>query len=539
MTTQEAPDTGSYDVVVLGAGIAGIYAVYKFREMGLSVKAFEAASDVGGVWFWNRYPGARCDVESIDYSYSFDPELEQDWDWSEKYATQPEILAYLRHVTDRYELRPHMQFNTRITSAELNEENLTWTVHTDRGDEVTARFFVMAAGPLSNANVPAFPGLGDFRGDVLHTAQWPHEGYDFTGKRVGLIGTGSSGIQATPHLAEDAEKLYVFQRTANYSIPAGNRPITDEGLKEYKANYAERRAMSWTSGGGSPHRPHPQSALDVSPEERARAYEERWKLGGVLFSKTFPDQLSNLEANHTAREFWENKIREVINDPEVAEQLIPNDHPIGAKRICTDSDYYETFNRDNVELVNLKRTPLEGMDATGINTSEAHYDLDVIVLATGFDAMTGSVSKVDIIGRAGQSLNEAWAEGPKTYLGLGVNGFPNMFNLTGPGSPSVLANMVLHSELHVNFVADLIKFLDERGAAGIEAGADAQEAWVNETRRLAEGSLLNMANSWYLGSNIPNRPRVFMPYAAGFSAYREVLEEVTSSQYRGFSVLEK
>ncbi|NLT31637.1 MAG: NAD(P)/FAD-dependent oxidoreductase, partial [Propionibacterium sp.] len=420
--TTQTPDTSSYDVVVLGAGIAGIYSVYKFREEGLSVKAFDAASDVGGVWFWNRYPGARCDVESIDYSFSFDPALEQEWNWTEKYATQPEILAYLQHVTDRYDLRKHMQFNTRITSAELNEENLTWTIRTDQGDEVTARYFVIGAGPLSNANVPAFPGLGDFTGDVLHTAQWPQDGYDFTGKKVGLIGTGSSGIQVTPHLAEDAEKLYVFQRTANYSIPAGNRPITEEGLADYKANYAERRELSWTSGGGSPHRAHEQSALEVSEEERERAYEERWKLGGVLFSKTFPDQLSNLEANDTARVFWEKKIRGVIEDPEIAEQLIPNDHPIGAKRICTDSYYYETFNRDNVELVNLKRTPLEGMDATGINTTDAHYDLDVIVLATGFDAMTGSVSKVDIVGRAGQSLNEAWAEGPKTYLGLGVNG---------------------------------------------------------------------------------------------------------------------
>lgn len=535
MSVDNQPDTGSYDVVVLGAGIAGIYSVYKFREQGLSVRCFEAASDVGGVWFWNRYPGARCDVESIDYSYSFSDELQQEWNWTEKYATQPEILSYLQHVTDRFELRPHMQFNTRITQAELAEDELSWTIRTDAGDEVTARFFVIAAGPLSNANVPDFAGLDDFQGDILHTAYWPHEGYDFTGKKVGLIGTGSSGIQVTPHLAADAEHLHVFQRTANYSIPAGNRPVDPE----YKANYAERRAMSWTSGGGSPHRAHPQSALEVSEEERQRAYEERWKLGGVLFSKTFPDQLSNLEANETARKFWEAKIRSVINDPEVAELLIPNDHPIGAKRICTDSDYYETFNRPNVSLVSLKKTPLVGMDATGINTTEQHYDLDVIVLATGFDAMTGSVAKVDIIGRDGKTLNEAWAEGPRTYLGLGIHGFPNMFNLTGPGSPSVLANMVLHSELHVNWVANLIAHLEEQGAVGAEATSEAVDAWVDECRRVAEGSLLNTTDSWYLGANIPGRPRVFMPYASGFSAYREILEEVESADYRGFAILEK
>ncbi|MGW0043031.1 flavin-containing monooxygenase [Rhodococcus sp. NPDC003348] len=530
--------TARFDVVVVGAGIAGVYAVHRFRRQGLTVRAFEAASGVGGVWYWNRYPGARCDVESVDYSYSFSPELEQEWDWSEKYATQPEILAYINHVADRFDLRRDIQFDTRVTSATLDEDTLRWTVRTDRGDVVSARFFVVAAGPLSNANTPDFAGLDTFAGDVFHTAQWPHEGVDFTGKRVGVIGTGSSGIQSIPHIAEQAEKLFVFQRSANYSVPAGNAALDDATRAEQKATYAERRRLSWESGGGSPHRAHPKLTLEASEEERRAAYEERWKLGGVLYSKTFADQLTDRAANDTAREFWEEKVRTVIDDPAIAELLIPNDHAIGAKRIVTDSGYYETYNRDNVELVNLKAAPIVGMDETGINTTADHYDLDAIVLATGFDAMTGSLEKLDIVGRGGQSLKEKWAAGPETYLGLGIDGFPNFFNLTGPGSPSVLANMVLHSELHVDWVADAIAHLDARGATAIEGTPEAVSGWVEECRTRAEASLLNTANSWYLGANIPGRPRVFMPFLGGFSAYREIIGEVAESGYKGFVIHE-
>ncbi|BCN45818.1 flavin-containing monooxygenase [Prescottella equi] len=530
--------TASFDVVVVGAGVAGLYAVHRFRQQGLTVRAFEAASGVGGVWYWNRYPGARCDVESVDYSYSFSPELEQEWDWSEKYATQPEILAYLEHVADRFDLRRDIQFDTRVTSATLDEETLRWTVRTDRGDVVSARFFVVAAGPLSNANTPDFDGLDTFAGDVFHTAHWPHDGVDFTGKRVGVIGTGSSGIQSIPHIAEQADKLFVFQRSANYSVPAGNAPLDDATRAEQKANYAERRRLSWESGGGSPHRAHPKLTLEATEEERRAAYEERWKLGGVLYSKTFPDQLTDQAANDAAREFWEEKVRAVIDDPAIADLLIPDDHAIGAKRIVTDSGYYETYNRDNVELVNLKATPIVGMDAAGVNTTEAHYDLDAIVLATGFDAMTGSLDKLDIVGRGGQSLKEKWAAGPETYLGLGIDGFPNFFNLTGPGSPSVLANMVLHSELHVDWVADAIAYLDDRGAAAIEGTPEAVADWVEECRTRAEASLLNTANSWYLGANIPGRPRVFMPFLGGFAGYRQIITEVADSGYKGFAILE-
>ncbi|UTT48005.1 flavin-containing monooxygenase [Rhodococcus gordoniae] len=527
-----------FDVVVVGAGIAGLYAIHRFRSRGLTVRALEAGSGVGGVWYWNRYPGARCDVESVDYSYSFSPDLEQEWNWSEKYATQPEILAYLEHVADRFELRRDIRFDTRVTSAVLDEDTLRWTVHTDSGDVVSARFFVVAAGPLSNANIPAFDGLDRFAGDVFHTAHWPHEGVDFTGKRVGVIGTGSSGIQSVPIIAEQAEKLFVFQRSANYSIPAGNVPLDDATRAEQKADYAERRRLSWQSGGGSPHQPHPKSALEVSEEERRAVYEERWKLGGVLFSKAFPDQLTDRAANDTARAFWEEKIRAVVDDPAVAELLIPKDHAIGAKRIVTDSGYYETYNRDNVELVDLRSTPIVGMDETGIITTGAHYDLDAIVLATGFDAMTGSLDKLEIVGRGGRSLKDKWAAGPQTYLGLGIDGFPNFFNLTGPGSPSVLANMVLHSELHVDWVADVIACIDARGAAGIEGTPEAVADWVEECRSRAEASLLNSANSWYVGANIPGRPRVFMPFLGGFGAYRDIITEVAESGYKGFTIIE-
>ncbi|MGV0742345.1 flavin-containing monooxygenase [Mycolicibacterium sp. XJ870] len=524
------------DVVVVGAGFAGLYALHRFRSDGLSVRVFEAADGVGGVWYWNRYPGARCDVESVDYSYSFDPDLEQEWDWSEKYATQPEILRYLNHVADRFDLRRDITFGTRVTDVVLDEETLRWEVRTDRGEVVSSRFVVLAVGPLSNANLPHIDGLESFAGEVYHTARWPHDGVDFTGTRVGVIGTGSSGIQAIPRIAEAAAQLHVFQRTPNFSVPAGNIPLDDAARREQKANYSQRRALSMASGGGSPHQPHPQSALEVSDEERRAAYEKRWELGGVLFSKTFPDQLLNLDANSTAREFWEEKVRAVIDDPATADLLIPGDYPIGAKRICTDDNYFQTFNRDSVHLVNLRATPIERIDATGVHTTDAHYELDILVFATGFDAMTGSVDKLNITGRGGTTLNQAWAAGPVTYLGLGIPGFPNLFNLTGPGSPSVLANMVLHSELHVNWVADAIAHLDAHGSVALEARAEAAVDWVDECARRAAGTLMPQANSWYLGANIAGKPRVFMPFVGGFGVYGQIIADVAAAGYKGFDI---
>ncbi|MCX0270926.1 NAD(P)/FAD-dependent oxidoreductase [Nocardia zapadnayensis] len=534
-----SPGRTRVDVAVVGAGIAGLYALHRFRSRGLTVRVFEAAGGVGGVWYWNRYPGARCDVESVDYSYSFDEDLQQEWDWSEKYATQPEILAYLEHVADRFDLRRDIEFGARVTDIHLDESALTWEVDTDTGSRVTARFVVLATGPLSNANTPAIEGLDTFAGRLLHTSAWPQEGVDLTGQRVGVIGTGSSGIQAIPVLAEQATRLHVFQRTANYSVPAGNTALDDELRREQKANYAQRRRLSMASGGGSPHQAHPKSTLAVSEAERRAAYEQRWQLGGVLFSKTFPDQLTDPAANETARLFWEEKIRAELDDPRVAELLIPRDHPIGTKRICTDTNYYRTFNRENVQLVDLRATPIERIDAGGLHTTGSYFSLDTLVLATGFDAMTGSVAKIAITGRGGRTLNEAWAEGPVNYLGLGVPGFPNLFNLTGPGSPSVLANMVLHSELHVDWVAEAIGFVDGRGATALEARADAAAAWVAECAERASGTLMTRANSWYLGANIPGKPRVFMPFVSGFGVYGEIIAEVAAADYKGFDLLDR
>jgi cation diffusion facilitator CzcD-associated flavoprotein CzcO len=529
--------TRNVDAVVIGAGFAGLYALHRLRSDGLTVRLFEAADGVGGVWYWNRYPGARCDVESVDYSYSFDDQLQQEWDWSEKYATQPEILRYLNHVADRYNLRPDISFGTRVSDAILDEKTLRWEIRTDTDEVVSTRFVVFAVGPLSNANIPPIAGLDSFGGEVYHTAHWPHSGVDFTGRRVGVIGTGSSGIQAIPCIAAQAHQLYVFQRSPNFSIPAGNTPLTDEVRRAQKAGYPERRRLSMASGGGSPHQPHPRSALEVSEQERHDAYERRWKLGGVLFSKTFPDQLLDLAANDTARAFWERKIRAVVDDPRIADWLIPTDHPIGTKRICTDDNYFQTFNRDNVTLVNLRETPIERMDASGVTTSTAHYGLDALVLATGFDAMTGSVSKLNVVGRGGETLNTAWASGPITYLGIGIPGFPNLFNVTGPGSPSVLANMALHSELHVDWIADAIGYLHEHGATALEATRSAAADWTEECTHRAAGGLMLRANSWYLGANVAGKPRVFMPFVGGFGVYGQIIADVAAAGYKGFDLV--
>ncbi len=534
---ERAPLTGEVDVVIVGAGVAGMYAVHRLRGDGLTVQAFEAASGVGGTWHHNRYPGARCDVESIDYSFSFDDALQQEWDWSERYATQPEILRYLEHVADRYDLRRSIAFGTRVTEAHYDEAAGTWRVRTDRGDELTCRFCVFASGSLSAVNYPDIPGREEFAGTVLHTAAWPHEPVDLAGKRVGVIGTGSSGIQLVPEVAREAAHLTVFQRTPNYSIPAANRPISDEERREQKAAYAERRRASRLSGGGSPFVPHPKNTLEVDAEERERVYEHYWTLGGVLFSKSFPDQLRSEEANALARDFAERKIRSVIDDPSVADDLVPSDHPIGTKRIVTDSGYFQTFNRDNVALVNLRRTPIERITPDGVVTGDGTaHRLDVLIYATGFDAVTGAMDAIDIRGRGGTALRDVWAGGVRSYLGLQVAGFPNLFTVNGPGSPGVLANMILTSEDHVNWIADAIAHLDRQGLTTIEATGDAEADWMDECARLAGQTLFPRANSWYVGANIPGKPRVFMLYSAGFGKYREVCREIVDAGYKGFAL---
>ncbi|WP_372512990.1 flavin-containing monooxygenase [Mycobacterium cookii] len=525
------------DALVVGAGFAGLYALHKLRAQGLSVRVLEAAPEVGGTWYYNRYPGARCDVESVDYCYSFSDELQQEWNWTEKYATQAEILRYLKWVADKLDLRRDIVFNTRVVSAVLDESRLRWTVTTGAGEVLTARFCVMATGALSAALTPDFPGFAEFTGEIYHTAHWPHDPVDFTGKQVAVIGTGSSGIQSIPIIAEQAAHLYVFQRTANFSVPAGNTPLSTAELDEIKANYAERRRLSWRSGGGSPHITAPRPTLEFDPQERRAAFEKRWQLGGVLYSKTFPDQMTDLAANEEARKFYEEKVRAVIEDPALADLLIPTDHPIGTKRICTDSNYFQTFNRPNVSLVSVRATPIESVDATGINTTEAHYDLDAIVLATGFDAMTGALTQIDIIGRDGKTLRDDWAHGPRTYLGLGIDGFPNLFVISGPGAPAVLANMVLHAEAHVNWIADAIAYLDDNGYAAMEPTHDAVDRWGAELARRADESLFTKAESWYMGANVPGKPRVFMLFIGGFAAYNDICADVATAGYKGFVLL--
>ncbi|MCZ4077901.1 NAD(P)/FAD-dependent oxidoreductase [Rhodococcus sp. H36-A4] len=524
------------DVVVVGAGLAGLYAMHKFRGQGLDVQGFEAASDVGGTWYFNRYPGARCDVESVDYSYSFDDELQQEWDWSERYATQPEILAYLEHVADRFDLRSGFEFDTRVVSATFDEQAARWNIVTDKGEKVTARFCVLATGALSTTNLPNIPGRDSFGGEILHTGDWPRTGVDFAGKRVGVIGTGSSGIQSIPLIAEQAATLHVFQRTPNFSVPASNRPLDEETRREQKATYAERRRKSWASGGGSPFVSNPKSALEVPADEREAEFEQYWELGGVLFAKTFADQMSDIEANNLARGFAERKIRAVIEDQAVADALIPTDHPIGSKRIVTDSGYFATYNRDNVTLVNLREAPITAIDETGIATAGAHYDLDMIVFATGFDAITGSLDRIDIRGRDGVLLREKWAAGPQTLHGIAAAGFPNLFLITGPGSPGVLANMVLGSEQHVNWIADAIAYVDSNDYAIIEAGEQAAADWMAECAAVAAKTLFPQADSWYMGANIEGKPRVFMMYAGGFGNYGKKIAEAAAAGYKGFEL---
>ena len=539
MTLVKHAGSQPLDAIVVGAGFAGLYALHKLRSQGLSVRVVEAAPELGGTWYYNRYPGARCDVESVDYCYSFSDDLQQEWIWTEKYATQPEILRYLNWIADKLDLRRDIAFNTRVGSAVFDETTLRWTLTTDAGQSLSARFCLMATGPLSAAITPAFEGLDTFAGEIHYTAAWPQEPVDFTGKRVAVIGTGSSGIQSIPIIAARAAHLYVFQRTPNYSVPAGNKPLSTAELDDIKANYPQRRHLSWRSGGGSPHLTAPGPTMEFTAAQRRAAFEKRWQLGGVLFSKTFPDQLTDPAANEEARKFYEEKVRAVIDDPAVAEMLIPNDHPIGAKRICTDSNYFQTFNQPNVSLVSVLATPIESVDATGINTTEDHYDLDMIVLATGFDAMTGALAKIDIVGRDGVKLRDDWAHGPRTYLGLGVDGFPNMFLISGPGAPAVLANMVLHAEAQVNWIAAAISYLDDHDCAAIEATTDGVDNWVDECARRAETTLFPKANSWYMGANVPGKPRGFMLFVGGFATYNDICAQVADAGYKGFDLIKR
>ncbi len=534
---QEEKAARDFDAVIVGAGFAGLYMLHRLRGLGLSARVYEAGRGIGGTWFWNRYPGARCDVESMDYSYSFSDDLQQEWKWTERYASQPEILSYINHVADRFDLRHDIQLETRVTAALFNEATNRWAIQTDRGDRVSAQFCVMATGCLSDAQVPKIKGLETFEGTWYHTGHWPHEGVDFTGQRVGVIGTGSSAIQSIPIMARQAAQLFVFQRTPNFSIPARNAPLDSEYERRVKSNYLEFRRQARESRVGFVVEGTDQSALEVSPEERQREYESRWSRGGLGFNATFADLLTDKAANDTAAEFFRAKIQAIVRDAAVAELLSPRDYPVGTKRLCVDTNYYDTFNRDNVTLVDLRRAPIEAITPHGLRTPEAEYELDSIVFATGFDAMTGALLSIDIRGRTGKTLREKWAAGPRTYLGVATAGFPNLFTITGPGSPSVLSNMIVSIEQHVDWIADCLVYLREHDLGGIEANAEAEDGWVAHVNEVGHATLYPLASSWYMGANVPGKPRIFMPYVGGVGVYRQKCDDVAAKGYEGFALI--
>ena len=534
----DAEKAALFDAIVVGAGLAGLYVLHRLRALGMRVRVYEAGDGVGGTWFWNRYPGARCDVESMEYSYSFSEDLQQQWKWPERYGTQPEILRYINHVAEQFDLLRDIQLSTRVVCAVFDETGKRWIVTTDKGQVAAATYCIMASGNLSTPRVPDFEGLERFEGKWYHTGLWPKQGVDFTGQRVAVIGTGSSGVQMIPHIARQARHLHVFQRTANFSLPARNAPLDPDLERRHKSEYAARRRAAFdTPFGIAGHPPPTQSALEVSPEERQRTFETKWAEGGsISFLYSYTDLLTNLEANATASEFVRQKIRGIVRDPVVAELLAPNDHPIGTKRLCLDTNYYETYNRDNVTLVNARRTPIQEITPTGLRTQEAEFAFDAIVFATGFDAMTGALAEIDIRLRSGATLREKWSSGPRTYLGLMVAGFPNLFLITGPGSPGVKSQMILSIEQHTDWIVACLTHMRARACNRIEAEQAAEDAWVEHVNEVANATLYPLANSWYMGANIPGKPRIFMPYVGGVQAYTRKCEAVVRNGYEGFTM---
>ena len=534
MATGAKGEAKHYDVVVVGAGFAGLYLIHLLRGKGLSVRCFEAGDGVGGTWYWNRYPGARCDVESQEYSFSFDKELECEWTWTERYSGQKEILAYLNFVADRLDLRRDIALSARVQSAIFDDNTKRWTVVASNGETAVARFCIMATGCLSAAQLPNIPGRDSFKGEIYHTGQWPHHDVDFAGKHVGVIGTGSSGIQVIPQIALTAKHLTVFQRTPNFSIPAWNKPLAPEKIADWNANRDHYRAKAKDSRSGILYEYATRSVFDVNDDQRLKEYEARWARGGANFVHAFNDLFLNETANETAANFVKDKIRSRVKDPQIAETLTPNDHPIGTKRICVDTDYYETYNRENVTLVDLRKEPMTGICPEGVVLGDRTVPLDMIVFATGFDAVTGALMRIDIRGHNGLTLNEAWQDGPKSYLGIAVAGFPNLFIVTGPGSPSITTNVVMAIEQHVEWIGRCIAKLQATPESAIEARRDTQEDWVQHVRDVAAGTLFPKANSWYMGANIPGKPRVFLPYIGGLGNYTRLCNEIAQDNYRGF-----
>ena len=523
------------DAVIVGAGLAGLYMLHRLRGRGLSARIYEAGGGLGGTWYWNRYPGARCDVESMEYSYQFDENLQQEWEWTERYATQPEILRYMNHVADRFDLSRGIQFNARVTSAVFDGASGRWAIETSDGAQVSAAFCIMATGCLSATNLPDVKGIDDFRGATYHTGRWPHAEVDLTGLKVGVIGTGSSAVQVIPLIAEQAAHLHVFQRTPNFSVPAHNAPLDPQRVYEIKKNYAEIRRQAKQTPAGLLTRPNGAKVSEVGPEERQRVFEERWAIGGVGFMDAFADVRTDEEANETAAEFVRGKIREIVRDPDVAAILLPRT-VIGCKRLCVDSNYFAAFNRPNVTLVDVSGTPIEEITPVGLRVNGREHEFDAIVFATGYDALTGALTRIDIRGRNGQALCDKWAEGPRTYLGLAMAGFPNLFTITGPGSPSVLTNMVPSIEHHVEWISDCIGSMREQGVLHIEPTGEAEAEWVAHNRETAEGRLLSRCASWYVGANVPGKPRVYMPYFGGQPHYMQICERVAAKGYEGFTL---
>ena len=532
------PLSATIDAVVVGAGFGGLYALYCLRQMGFTALCLEAGDGVGGTWYWNRYPGARCDVESLQYSYSFSPELDQEWTWTEKYAPQPEILAYANHVADRFDLRRDIRFETRVVAATFDEKRALWLVETEGSDgrgggTVEARFVLMAVGCLSSANKPPFEGMADFKGPIWHTGEWPKEGVDFSGLRVGVIGTGSSAIQSIPLIAAEAKALTVFQRTPNYSVPAWNAPLDPGHVASVKADYPALRAKARSRPTGFYFPFNAQPALEASPAERQRQYEEFWAKGGLPFLGAYGDLLFNKQANDTIADFARRKIRGIVKDPATADLLCP-DNVFGCKRLCVDTGYFETYNEPHVKLVDVSTTPIERLTADGIVVAGTLYPLDAVMCATGFAAMTGSYEKIRITGRNGLMLAEKWRAGPRTYLGVASAGFPNLFMITGPGSPSVLASMIQAIEQHVDWMVDLMAHMRDSGARTFEPKVEHEDRWVEHVNEVSQVSLRSTCSSWYVGANVPGRPRVFMPYIGGFPVYVQKCNEVMDQGYDGF-----
>ena len=519
------------DVIIVGAGFSGLYMLYKMRKMNLKALIIERASDAGGTWFWNRYPGARCDIESIEYSYSFSDELQQEWNWSNRYSDQSEILEYINYVVKKFNLKENIVFNTSVKSAKFDEKLKNWIVETD-SKSYSSKFCVMATGTLSSIKQPNFDGLENFKGDWYVTGEWPHEKLDFTSKKVAIIGTGSSAVQSIPVIAQEAKNLTVFQRSPNYTIPANNRPLTEKELSNAKSSYDQiREKAKYTRAGIGYNQFDERKLLDLSSEEIKKELNNRWKIGGQeIFTAGFTDVGVNVEANKIVADFVKSKIREIVKDPNVAKLLSPED-AIGCKRLCADTNYFETYNRENVELIDLNFNPINSITENGILTKNKEFKFDTIIFATGFDAMTGALQAIDITGKNGKKLKQVWKDGPKSFLGLLINGFPNLFTVTGPGSPSVLTNMMVAIEQHVEWISNCINFLSKSNLNEVEADELFQIEWMDHIEEVAKNTLRYTCNSWYVGANVPGKKRVFMPYAGGFGKYREKCDEIAENNY--------